>query len=245
MRMCRLSLLVIMLLLGFIVKGSAQHADSSLTAEKVLQRYIDACGGAASLQAVNDFTFKVTGKAYGRKVNIIIRGKRPGKYLQEINLQKRHKPFSKVVVLGDSIRLTNYGKQVPVSNRLRNVYKSRSQFFPELGYLSPDNMTKLELSPQPENVKGNPAYVITIATIDGVILRNYYDVKTGYKVLSVMLSGQEEDVPEISTELDDYRTVGKIKLPFYFRNSSNNKVTVEAVLKKVDINTGLENDQFK
>lgn len=245
MRMCRITFLVVLIWLGFIAKSTAQHADTVMTAEKVLERYIDACGGAAALQAVNDFTFTAKGKAFGKKVNIIINGKRPDRYSQHILLQKGNKSFSRVVVIGDSIRLTNRGKEVNISNQLRTVFKSRSQFFPELLYLSEDYMAKLELAPQPETIKGNPAYVLTIATIDGVIFRNYYDVKTGLKVLSVLLPGQEEDVPEVSTELGHYKTAGEIKLPFFFRNSSNGKVTIEGTLKNVEINTGLTNDNFK
>ncbi|RFS26824.1 hypothetical protein DVR12_03295 [Chitinophaga silvatica] len=237
------------LLIGslFSLNSYAQDRDTAPTVQTVLQQYIDAIGGSSAISSVTDVRISGNGKAGNEKVNLSIKIKQPDKYFQEITTASGNKPMMKVIVIGDSININIFknGKNEQVSQMQRNILKARSQFCPEYGYLQPDHTEKLELLPEKELINGSVANVITIATMEGILFKNYYDAKTGLKVQSVLVSGQEEETPDVVTVYKDYRKVGNIRLPFYFENSTNGKAAFEAVLKKVSINSGESDEEFK
>jgi hypothetical protein len=215
--------------------------NNGLTAETILHRYIDALGGTKALADIYDISMYGTGEAGGLKVNIRINIIRPDTSIQEVTDAATNTVLSLVTVAGDSVQQVINNRTVPINNSQKLAYRSRSQFCPELSYLSSDHSAKLELSPKQEMVNGRPMNVITIATIDGAIFKNYYDAATNLKMRSVALSSQEEEMPDVISDYDDYKKVYNILLPFTFKNSTNGVVTAEVAIKKVEINSGYYN----
>jgi hypothetical protein len=80
-------------------------------------------------------------------------------------------------------------------------------------------------------------------------MRNYYDVKTGLKVRTVFLAGQEGGSPETVADFSDYQEIaGGVKLPFTARsvtNGSQVSYILTLHVKKVTVNSGLSDEEFK
>lgn len=136
------------------------------------------------------------------------------------------------------------GQEVPLSPADKAILKDKNSLFPELQYLNRTNDVKLELAPLTADVNNTSTYVISIATSNGALLRNYYDIKTGLKVRTVSLPGQEGNEKETTTDFTDYRDVNGVQLPFTITTNAGGYDAVMKV-KKAAINSGVGDEIFK
>lgn len=224
---------------------TGKPVPAGTTATTVLSRYIDAIGGKEKLKGVRDLSVEAQGEAQGTEVELKSINKVPGKVWQAVNVPAINGVVHKLVINGDSVKLWQMGRETPLTAPEKTMLKERNQLFPELTFLESPDAVKIELAPQTEQVNDEEAYVLTIATPDGSLLKNYYSAKTGLKVRSATLSGQE-GAPGNNAVTDylEYRDVSGVQIPFRFRTTAGGFDTNVKVVKAV-INSNVSDDMFR
>ncbi|MFY0256063.1 M1 family metallopeptidase [Chitinophaga sp. 30R24] len=214
------------------------------TATTILNQYIEAIGGANKLKSVKDYSLQLEGSIQGTSVETNIQAKQPDKFLQTVFIPMANVQTMKLVINGDEVHSFRSGQELVLLPADKAMLKDKNMMFPELHFVSLENNAKLELSPVTEDVNGAPAYVVSIATPNGALLRYYYDVKTGLKVRAVSLAGQEGGGSESVAEYSDYQAVDGVKFPFTFQTTAGG-YNVTMKMKKATVNSGLGDQVFK
>ena len=218
---------------------SGVSIPKSTTAANIIDNYLNAVGGAAKLKEVKDLTIKATSKLQGAEMIAVTRYKAPDKASQEILAPS----FNNFVILrvninGDSIRLQQFNKQLPVSKQDKILVKNKYQLFPELEYNKAGYT--LELAPTMQVINGELVYVVAITNPDGIRVKNYYDQKTGYKVRKLT------DVPNATpTDYGNYQSLSNgIKIPFSEKTGAGG-YPFELKVTGALINSNISDNDFK
>jgi hypothetical protein len=218
---------------------SGINIDKSVTAATVIKAYLDAVGGETKLKDIKDLTVNSNGSVQGADVVRVNEYKDQDKFYQDItvpsynNLNVYH-----IIINGDSLLIKQLNKPVPVGKDMKAPVKARYKLFPELDF-SKSGYT-MELSPTLKVVNGQLAYLVTVASPDGVKVNYFYDEKTGLKIK------QYTDVPNSTViEFGDYENIDTgIKIPFSEKTTIVGQ-PIEFKVKSAKVNTGLSNDLFK
>jgi hypothetical protein len=214
------------------------------TATAILKKYIDAIGGADKLNGIQDLLLEEYGNIEGTVIERSLQVKQPDKILQVVTVPVNKSVAFRLLINGNNVSMTRMGQNVPLSPADKAILKDKNSLFPELQYLTRSNDVKLELAPVTAEVNNTSTYVIGIATSNGALLRNYYDVQTGLKVRTVSLPGQEGNEKETTTDYADYRNVNGIQLPFTITTNTGGFDAMMKV-KKAAINSGMGDEIFK
>lgn len=219
--------------------GQTKAIPQGTTANDVINRYLKAIGGTASLQKVTDLSFTSLGTVQGVEVQMIVKHKMPGKYFSEVTIPAMNMTAMRLAVNGDSIRMQQNGQAVPITEDIKKGIAENAVIFPETAF-STEGYT-LKLSPTLEPFNDGFAYVITVTAPSGNSSRNYYDEKTGLKVKEESVEGGLGNTQELS----DYREVYQgIKFPFSRKTVAGGQV-IEFKVKEIKVNSGLADTDFK
>ncbi|CAL1517852.1 M1 family metallopeptidase [Chitinophaga sp. MM2321] len=215
------------------------------TATDILNHYIQAIGGADKLKGVKDYILEGEGDTQGTQVTLKTTYKQPGKVWQEVFIPVINAVSRKLVINGDSVKIWKMGKEVPLTAAEKGIWKEKNLLFAETYFLaSPDN-AKLELSPVTDYVNDREVYVVTVALPNGMLYKNYYDTKTGLKLRSITLEGQEGTTDSnVVTDYSDYRDVSGIQVPFKYKATAGGFET-NMKMTKVVVNSGVGDELFR
>ncbi|SEW57392.1 M1 family metallopeptidase [Chitinophaga arvensicola] len=223
---------------------SVKLVPADVTATTILNRYVNAIGGANALKAVKDLSVDQEGTADGGTVEYHLRVKQPALWLQWVTVPSQKTTAYKLLIKGDEVSVIRLNKEVSLSAADKAIVKDKNQLFPELFYLSPDNNVKMELAPAIIAVNNVPAYLISVATSNGALVKNYYDVNTGLKIRTVSSAGEESIEKETITDYADYKAVSGIQLP-HTTSFTNSLFKVTMKLKNATVNGGIPDADFK
>ncbi|MBS1745961.1 MAG: M1 family metallopeptidase [Bacteroidetes bacterium] len=209
------------------------------TAIDVINKYINAIGGADQINAVQDYSYAAKGSVQGQDINFLREYKIPGKMLLKIDLPSMNATVQKLVVNGDKVSLTGMGGNVaPVSDNDKALYMESAVPFPETNYSKTGY--SLQLAPDFVTVDGKDAYMVTITSPAGETTNSYYDAQTGLKLKSV----SKEDEGNSSTyTYSNYKEVSGIMVPYTQNLSQQFDITLNAT--DVKINSGLKDEDFQ
>ncbi len=219
--------------------GAAQKpVPPGTTAADVINNYLKAIGGVDKLKNVTDVSMTATGTVQGIEVQMTSRKKLPGMLFQEISVPAMNMVPMHMVVNGDSVTMKQMGQNVPLPPDAKNTLKESIKIFPELDYTSKGYTMKLDSSL--ETVDDGLAYVITVTSPNGKVVRNYYDEKTGLKIKEVTVEAEGSS----SEELSDYREVSNgVKMPYSIKADTGGQL-IDFKVKDIKINSNLPNKLF-
>ncbi|MBV8251496.1 MAG: M1 family peptidase [Chitinophaga sp.] len=221
---------------------SGKPVPPGLSATQVLQNYLKAVN-VNPTNGLKDISLDIDGDAEGTQFNMVRRSAYPNKTYREIFVPIISQTVYLLRVNGDSIYLQRNGKEKAITNMEKGFEADRNLFLPERTYLDNPGNVKLELSPVTESIDGQQAVVVSIATSNGTVFKNYYDIKTGLKLRSVLLPTEEmANTAAIVTDYSDYRDVDGFKIPF-LEVAVSEGVERRMKIKSVKINQGLSPDQ--
>jgi len=207
------------------------------TAIGVIDKYINAIGGADKIKNIKDLSYTEKGNVQGQDMNITTEYKVPGKMLVLVTLPAMNTTAQKIVVNGDSVSMINNGNPAPVNDAIKNQLKELAVPFAEINYNNAGYT--LQLAPTLLNMDGKYAYVITVTSPSGAVSKEYYDAQTGLKLRAEYIGEQETATYGYS----NYKEVSGIMLPF----SETDFTGVDYTLTVTDakINSGLKDEDFK
>jgi hypothetical protein len=212
-------------------------APAGLTAQKVIDTYIDAVGGRNKLAAVKDISTSMTASIQGTEIKIETKKKNPSKYLMTVSIPIANRIAIKYVVNGDAVSVVSNGRAQKIDQKEKQRVLSEAVIFPELEYGQKGYQTAL-LGMQMTN--GQQLYVVQVTTPSGEISKEYYDVASGLKKKQEILG----DKSALITEYSNYKLVNGIKIP-YTQTSNNFGQSIEIKLNEVKVNGGIDDSNFK
>ncbi|GAB4023692.1 LolA-like protein [Spirosoma koreense] len=224
------------LLLAFCQLALAQ---STPTAEEIMDKYITAIGGKDALMKVNDLTTNMSAEMNGNAIIITRKQKLPNKFSMVINangmeVMKQTGDGSKVVMGGMQGSRTLEG---PAAQQMTAM----STLFPELHYA--ENGVKSTVVGT-EKVDGKETYKLSHTTADGgATWTDNFDQATGLKVQSTVTNKSPQGEMTNTTVYSDYKDTNGIKFPMTLQQQSPRGPMTMSV-DNVKVNKGLKDSDF-
>lgn len=219
--------------------SKATDLPAGLTAEKVIQNYLNAIGNEQSLKAVTSIKTVMKANVQGMDLTISSIKKTPNKSITEIS--GNGMVFNKVVSDGKDVSMLQMGQKVPVDSKTKEAMFSEGAIIPELLYKT--NGTKLTLTGT-EKVEGAEAYVLEIVSPTGTKSLAYFDKATGLKVkVSATIDGPQGATTQTSS-YQNYKEVKGVKMPHTVIQNMG-PLTFKAEVTSLEINPVLEDALFK
>ncbi|MEM6720836.1 MAG: insulinase family protein [Bacteroidota bacterium] len=181
---------------------------AGVTAQTVINDYINAIGGKEKLMAVASTVQEMEASMQGMAMITTLKQKSPNMTMTDVTVVGMGSMF-KQVFDGEKGYMEGQGQKRDMPADMLAGMKAKKGLFPELYY---DN-NKITLKAI-ESVKGKDAYVIEVENSAGKKIKNYYDVASGLKVKKAETSkgpGGQETVQE--TTYSDYKEVDGVKFP--------------------------------
>jgi hypothetical protein len=221
--------------------SNVKAAPAGVSANDIINTYLKNIGGTDKLKAVSDLSFNGTSSTQGQDIIITHKYKSPDKYFSEILIPGMNMTAAKIVVNGDNVSVISMGANEPVNDEnSKKAFREEAAIFPELNFF--DSNYKAELTGI-INIDGNDAYEVKVTTPAGSSYANYYDVNTGLRVKEIYTGANAPDQP-VTMGYSDYRDVNGIKYPYHW-NVEQGPYTYEIAVKKVTVNSGLTDADFK
>ena len=204
-----------------------------MTAQNVLEKYIEAIGGKEKLMGVESYSLMAEAEMQGMILNLEVKKTAKNQYMQDVKVMGNS--MSKQVVDGDKGYMVMQGQRKDLGEDELKKVKEESAPFPELNLLNTD--VALE---GVEIIDGKKAYKIKISDEK----TSFYDIETGLKIqdaVSVEAQGQQ-----VNTTFDytDYKEVSGIKFPFLFIQTMGAQ-KFDFIVKEIKINEGVSDVDFE
>lgn len=211
-----------------------KEADASVSAEAVIEKYIDALGGKDKIAAINTLKQEAEGEVQGMKITQVVQiDKKQGKAIQLTLMGPQE--LSRITITKEKVTANAMGQEQELPAAMADAMKAILEVVPEVNFTS--NGTKLTLEGI-SKVNGEDAYKVIVENGE-VKSNNYFSVANGLKLKTESpLSG------EISYA--DYKEYDGVKFPSVITvNSPQMPVTLKMVLVKNIINPTLTETDWK
>jgi len=223
---------------GDIIDTTKASIPAGLTAEKIIDNYINAVGGKKNLNKVKDRTTVMDGSVQGVSVLMTIYQKAPDKMMQEVSAGAMKQD---IYYDGKSGLITMAGKSMEVKgNELEKLkYESTLDLLSNLKAFH----IKLKLE-DIEKVNGKDAYKVDMILPSGTKWIQYYDPQTWLKVKESKNITVPQGTFTQDTYFDDYRDVEGVKYPFSLKQTLGPQ-HLDFVVTSIKVNTGLKDSIFE
>ena len=207
-----------------------------MTVESVLDSYLEAIGGRALVEGINDMTENVEMNVMGMSMTTTTRRIIDQKCFS-ITQTMGGNPISNIVLRDGKIKVSAGGMEQEITDPAQVEAMSDIYPFPEILGAEQGYVFTLEGI---ENVDGSDAYKVRQEK-GGMASYNFYDVATGLKVKSIASAqGQTQEV----VYADYQQTPYGILYPMVQKTTLPQVGVVEAKVTEVTINSGLTPDQL-
>jgi outer membrane lipoprotein-sorting protein len=219
--------------------------ETALTADQIVQKHVEALGGAAKLNSIQSLV--VTGKAsiLGQaEAPLTIQVKRPNLMRLEMTFQGR-----KIVQAFDGVIAWTINPMVSAEPKQSSDEDTRaaqesSDFIGGnlVDYKSKGNMVELV---DKEEIEGVAVYKLKITKKNGSVEYDYLDVAS---FLPIKTEGRRMQLGQeilYESKIGDYKPVAGVLLPFNVKQMVNGRLAMEITVEKMDANVPVDEAVFK
>lgn len=225
---------------GTLLPANTATVPAGLTAEKVIENYINAIGGEKKLKGVADRSMMMETNMQGMTISIDQYVVNEQKYAMQVKMQGM--VLQSRVYDGKKGVNSAQGQTTPMEESELSEMKAATKVFTEL-YLKADGI-KAELAGI-ENVDGKNTYQVDLTYPDGKKSNYFYDTQTWLKVREIETSGTGDEAVVTTNDLSDYQEVDGIKCPFTLTISGPMPTPMTMKVKSVTFNSKISEDIFK
>ncbi|MCB0744011.1 MAG: insulinase family protein, partial [Ignavibacteriae bacterium] len=213
-------------------------AEEGVTAETVIEKYIEAIGGREKIAAVIDKTMEMKGTVQGMDIKLTMSQKAPNKLFQELDFSVGKQT---TVFDGEKGKVEGMGQVQNLEGDLLEEMKYQASMNLFLDYAK--NNIEVELGGI-ENINGKDAYKIVTTIPTGKKSTQYYDKDSGLKIREVNSVTTPQGSFTQTIDTDDYKDVDGLKFPFKLTQSMGpQSLTLEVT--SIKMNTGLNDSIFE
>lgn len=224
---------------GKKVEVSDSEIPQGLTAEKVVENFVNAIGGTAKLRGVKDQVMKMSSEMQGMTLEINSSSTASGKVLMTVSVDGN--VMQKQVFDGTRGMTSAMGQNMELAGDQLEEMKEQAILFPEIQYK--ENGYTLKLL-EIENIDGKPAYKVQVTSAKGKSKTEFFDTASGLRVRSVATQDTPMGEITVTSNFADYREVEGIKFPFQI-NQQLGPQGMDLKVEEIKLNSGLSDDLFK
>jgi zinc protease len=210
-----------------------------MTAEKVIEDYLNALGGVEKLKGIKDLATSMAADMQGRKLSFTIY-QTENKFANIIEMEGMGEMARQVYNEGKGL-LSQMGQPMPVNDDQLAGMKEATYPFIEMMYKDLGYKTELKGM---ENIEGADAYVVSIETPEGDNKTQYFAVETSLKLreLEVKDAGGRS-VTEIS-DFADYKEIDGIMFPHKMTVTGMMPMPLQMIVSEIKVNKGIDDSVF-
>ncbi|TLX76866.1 insulinase family protein [Labilibacter sediminis] len=205
-----------------------------LTAEKVIDNYITALGGAEKLQAISDVEVNASISVQGMELALITKQKAPNKICVETLMGETL--LSKQVYDGVKGVMVAQGQQKQLEGDELESMKYGAMLFPELKYA--ELGYKLNLIGK-DKVDGQDVYKLMVVNPAEKETTMFFNTETGLKVKEVTSNVNGSS----TTVYGNYKEVDGVQYPMSLSQSMGPQM-LDVKVVSVEVNKGIDDDVF-
>lgn len=212
--------------------------EEGVTAETVIEKYINAIGGRAKIEKITDLSTSMKASVQGMEVKIDVLNKAPNKYHYTFDMG-----VMKQVIICDGVKakMIANGQETLMEGDELIQTKIEATLNAFLDYKSAGITTDLTGI---EQVDGKDAYIVTLNLPNEITSLNYYDKESGLLVKQSKFMETPQGVITQNTFLGNYKEVEGVKYPFKISQSAGPQ-TIEMEVTSIKINSGISDTLFE
>ena len=190
---------------GDIVKEDPNAIPEGLTADAVVENYINAIGGREKLESIKDMSVKGEMKMGPMSINVEQSYK--ANKMFAMSMEMNGQVMQAIKYNGTSAKMIAQGQENVANDQQLKGFKMQAHMFAELNLEELGFTVKIAGS---EMIEGKKAYKLEILSADGTTKYDYYCATTGLKLKSVA----QENGMSITMLYSNYKEVEGMKFPF-------------------------------
>lgn len=217
---------------------NVSNVPDGMSAEEVINKYIDAKGGRENLLKMNDLTTKLKAKVMGMSIDVTIKQKMDAKFYSIVDAGafKQEQVFD-----GVKGKTSMMGQEMEIGEGELEVMQIEARMNPEL-YLA-------ELGIEPilkgiEKIEGKDAYRVDLILKSGMVVNTYYDVENGLLVRQVASISTPQGEMTKTSDYSDYRDTNGYMRPYKMKSKVGPQ-NIEMDIISYEMNTGIEDSVFE
>ena len=226
---------------GKLIVDNKMEVDASVTAESVIKDYLEAIGGMDRLKSVQSISTVMKASMMGQEATFETIQQAPNKFSM------------KVMMMGMTVQEQKYNGEKAMTGQMgqKMVYtegeefeslKARGVMFDQLQYLKPDHTLELKGI---ENVDGKDCYKLTITDPKGEVKTEFYEIKSGLLLRSVITQSAQGQTVTITNDFKDYKDVSGVLMPFTITLSGAMPTPIVMEASTLEINKTIDAELFK
>lgn len=205
---------------------------AGVTAQSVIENYLDAIGGRAVLEKVKTVSIFASGEVQGMALNFQLIRTSDNQFMQNIEMMGRS--MSKQVFNGENGYAMMQGQKMDLNPQQAAMIKDEAQPFYEL-HLNPEAISLEGI----EKVDGENAYKVKVSGNRVA----FYNVTSGQKIQEITTTEMMGQTIESTMKFGDYKEASGIMFPFYLGQMMGPQL-IEFTIEKIDVNSGVTAEDF-
>ncbi|CAA9343861.1 MAG: hypothetical protein AVDCRST_MAG56-8047 [uncultured Cytophagales bacterium] len=222
-----------------VTPGTKKAAPAGLTADQVVDKFLQTIGGREKLGQIKDLTMKLSATVQGTELAVVQQRKAPNK--SKTVMQAQGMEIMNITTDGKRAVMAQMGNQQEVTGPELEAIKAQNTLFAELYY---DQMNIKRSLAGIETVEGKEAYKVELEMPGGAKVTEYYDAATGLKIRIVSSQNTPEGAVPQSTDLGDYKAVNGVQYPHTVTTSIGPQ-QIKMQVTGIEVNQNLEDSLFE
>jgi len=210
-------------------------AEADMTAQKVLENYLNAIGGATQVAAIQTAKISMDANVMGTALTIsFVYDSQNGRYGQKLSIAGN--VMQNTTLANGKGSMSVQGNSMEMTPAQLVEAQLNSYLFPEAVYKANGYTATLDGL---KDVDGKPAYKVVIATASGAKLINYYAQDSGLKI-------KYENPASGDTFYSDYQTQNGVLIPMAWTiKSPQIPIPLEAKVTSLQLNVPVTDEDIK
>ena len=205
---------------------------AGVTAQSVIENYLDAIGGRGVLEKVKTVSIFASGEVQGMALNFQLIRTSDNQFMQNIEMMGRS--MSKQVFNGENGYAMMQGQKMNLNPQQAAMIKDEAQPFYELN-LDPEAISLEGI----EKVDGENAYKVKVSGNRVA----FYNVDSGQKIQEITTTEMMGQIIESTMKFGDYKEASGIMFPFYLGQMMGPQL-IEFTIEKIEVNSGVTAEDF-
>lgn len=220
------------------MNATIKQVPDGLTANGVIDIYLEAIGGKEKFSNIEDRTTIMRGEIMGQNLSIVIKQKAPDKLKQSIRSGEMKQTIfyngtKGVMLIGDN--------QTEIDGKEFEKLKLEAAMD---FLLNPDKYGVALVLKGIEDVDSTECYKIELTTEGGINWVQFYSIDSGLKIKEVKEVETTRGSFQQETFYSNYKEVDGLKFPFKIKQSFGMQ-TIEMNVSSVKLNKGLKDSVFE
>ncbi len=204
------------------------------TVKTIIDKYIEAIGGKAKLEAAKSYVMTAAAEMQGMKLELEMKKTTNNQFMQDVKMMGNS--MSKQVLNGDGGYMVAQGQRNNLSEDEVMKIKEESALFPELNYANLDGISLEGM----EMVGDKNAYKLKVNDKKSA----FYDVETGLKLQEVNITEMQGQQMTSTSNFENYQEVDGILFPFKLIQTVGPQ-NFEFIVSEIKINDGVSDVDFE